>query len=110
MRILHNHRLLLLLGLVAFGILPALRAEPPAVVQNDLAVIGDRVEAFWKEIASVSCTETVEQWKIDPEKEKVLNQKKSTYDYLVFLQWVGDQLAVDESRAARGVAEQKEDP
>lgn len=75
-----------------------LRAEGPSELGQDLALIGDRVEAFWKEIASVSCTETVEQAKIDPEKNKVLNEKHSVYDYLVFLQWVGAELAVDESR------------
>jgi hypothetical protein len=76
----------------------ALRAEGPSSLQRDLTTIGDRVEAFWKEITSVSCTETVEQVKIDPEKNKVLNQKRSVYDYIVFLQWIGAELAVDESR------------
>ena len=76
----------------------ALSAEGPSTLQGDLTRIGDRVEAFWKEIASVSCTETVEQVKIDPEKNKVLNQKRAVYDYLVFLQWMGGELAVDESR------------
>ncbi|MBI1353679.1 MAG: hypothetical protein GC160_04980 [Acidobacteria bacterium] len=76
-------------------------------LEAELDAVGQRVETFWKEIATVACTETVEQWKIDPEKRKILNEKRAVYDYLVFLQWFGDDLAVEESRDLREESHKK---
>lgn len=72
--------------------------EPVVELNSELARIGERVAGFWKEIASVSCMETVHQVKVDPESDKILNEKRSEYDYLVFLQWLGGELTVEESR------------
>lgn len=80
----------------------------------ELAPLGDRlsrisaqVETFWKQVASVSCTESVVQLKIDPQKNKTLNSREAVYDYLVLLQLVGDDLRVEESRELQSESRKK---
>ena len=69
---------------------PALRSARPDPLEDRLREIGFGVERFWRQIASVSCTETTEQLKLEPRKpKKVLNSRSAVYDYLVFLQWMG---------------------
>lgn len=66
-----------------------------------LSALGDEVEEFWREVASVSCVETVLQTKLDPDRNKTVNQREAVYDYVVFLQLMGNELAVEESRELR---------
>jgi len=75
-----------------------LPAVGPQSIDAQLAKLGATVELFWKNIASVSCTERMEQLKVDPEKDKVLNSRTATYDYLVLLQMLGSEFRVEESR------------
>ncbi len=66
-------------------------------LETVLARAGEEAGLFWKQFSSIACTETVEQAKLDPE-GKLLNYRKASYDYLVFLQWTGGELRVEESR------------
>jgi len=59
--------------------------------------VGDRVDEFWQEFSSIACQETVSQVRMN-EKGKVVNSREATYDYLVLMQWLGNQPSVDESR------------
>lgn len=59
------------------------------------------VTTFWEKFSTVTCTETVEQQKLEPG-GKVLLEKKAIYDYLILLQRNGEELFVEESRVAKG--------
>ena len=76
----------------------SLGAVGPDALDAQLMKLGATVERFWKNIASVSCTERMEQLKIDPQKGKVLNSRTANYDYLVLLQMLGSDLRIEESR------------
>lgn len=79
-------------------------AEPsaaPAPLQSLLDRAGQQVERFWDQFSAVTCIETVEQEKLS-EDGKVLVKKRSAYDYLVLLQFSGDDLMVNESRVLQG--------
>lgn len=98
--------LIVLSALLAGG----LRAEvdPVEPLEQRLNRLGGEVEQFWRTIVSVSCTETMEQRKLDPDKKnKVLNSRRAVYDYLVFLRWLGADLAVEESRELREESKRK---
>ena len=58
---------------------------------------GARVERFWDEMSSVSCSENVLREKFN-EKEKLLLKNQSVYDYLISMRWNAGELLVDESR------------
>lgn len=72
-----------------------------SVLNERLSALGGDVEKFWREVTSVSCVETVSQIKFDPDRNKTVNQRKAVYDYVVFLQLIGNELAVEESRELR---------
>jgi hypothetical protein len=91
---------LLSLGAFAYGGEPA-RQSAESTLNERLSALGARVEEFWGEITSVSCVETISQVKVDPERSKTLNRREAVYDYVVFLQLIGGQLAVEESRELR---------
>ena len=96
---------LLIAALVAMGSL-AWGGDPSLTVAGStlnerLGALGDEVEEFWREVTSVSCVETVSQLKLDPDRNKTVNQRKAVYDYVVFLQLMGNELAVEESRELR---------
>lgn len=61
---------------------------------------GKRVEQFWDDFSSVTCTEVVLQNKFGPT-GKVVQKRKTTYDYLILMQWTGGDLNVEESRLAQ---------
>jgi hypothetical protein len=81
----------------------AVGAEPsaPAPLQDLLARAGQQVARFWDRFSAVTCIETIDQEKLS-EDGKVLVKKHSSYDYLVLLQFSGDDLMVDESRVLQG--------
>jgi hypothetical protein len=62
-----------------------------------LRQLSGQVEQFWKEFPSVSCKETVTQFKLD-EKARILNEKKSVYEYVIFMKLIGNELAIEEAR------------
>lgn len=64
-------------------------------------VLAHDATRFWEEFASVSCSETVKQLKLEPDGKK-LAEKDSVYDYLIVMQVAGDELMMDESRILRG--------
>jgi len=63
-----------------------------------------RVERFWQQFSSVASTESVTQLKLEP-KGKVIDQRHATYDYLVLLTLLGDEVSVEESRIQQGKVE-----
>lgn len=85
---------------LAWGGDPSLTPSRSALNER-LSALGGEVEEFWREVTSVSCVETVSQIKLDPDRNKTVNQRKAVYDYVVFLQLIGNQLAVEESRELR---------
>lgn len=95
----------LCLLLIAMGALaPAAElsvAPGTPTVNRRLAALGAQAEKFWGEITSMSCVESVSQLKVDPERNKTLNRRHAVYDYVVFLQLMGGELAVEESRELR---------
>ena len=56
---------------------------------------------FWDQFSSVTCTEVVDQKKLQANGKTIVD-KKSTYDYLILLQLTGDELTVEESRIRHG--------
>lgn len=77
------------------------RTSSDSALHERLGALGAEVEEFWREVTSVSCVETVSQIKLDPDRNKTVNQRKAIYDYVVFLQLMGNELAVEESRELR---------
>ncbi|MSO23287.1 MAG: hypothetical protein EXQ58_08560 [Acidobacteria bacterium] len=73
---------------------------------GDTERAGKRLELFWEEFAAVACTESISQTKF-ASSQKILSQKRETYDYLIVLQLEGDDLAVEESRLLKGKLEKK---
>jgi hypothetical protein len=67
------------------------------------------VQAFWTHFSAVACTEQVQQTKLG-EKGRVLAQSESSFDYLIFLNLHGDELAVEESRVPRKEAPKQKQP
>jgi len=63
--------------------------------------IGQRVKQAWDDLISVACTEKLAQQKLD-EKGKIVLSSRSTYDYLISLNWDKGELLVDESRLEVG--------
>ena len=70
-----------------------------------LARLGESATRFWDQFSAMTCTETVDQKKLEPG-GKVIVQRKSAYDYLILMQLSGDELTVEESRLLRGQAAQ----
>jgi len=68
------------------------------VLDELLLRTGNRVEQFWQKFSSIACQETVIQERIN-EKGKVINRRQTSYDYLVLMQWIGNQPSIEESRA-----------
>jgi hypothetical protein len=56
-----------------------------------------RVEQFWQQFSSVTCTETVRQEKLGKQ-GKIEYQQQSIFDYLIFMTLEGDDLRIEESR------------
>ncbi len=77
------------------------RSTTSAPFQSLLEGAGQQVERFWDQFSAVTCIETIEQEKLS-EDGKVLVKKRSAYDYLVLLQFSGDDLMVNESRVLQG--------
>jgi|SRR5579871_1323234 len=73
-----------------------------------LARAGQQVARFWDQFSAVTCIETVEQDKLSDD-GKVLLKKRNAYDYLVLLQFSGDDLMVNESRVLQGKAAKESD-
>jgi hypothetical protein len=69
--------------------------------ENLLDRIGARVELFWTDFSAVNCTETIEQFKLNP-KGKTIQQERTSYDYVILMQMVGNDLSVEESRIQHG--------
>jgi hypothetical protein len=67
---------------------------------------GKRVERFWDDFSSVTCTEEVLQTKFGPT-GKVIQKRKTTYDYLVLMQWAGEDINVEESRLPQRIPKSK---
>ncbi len=95
-------RLAIVINLLALAPVPGAPATtapataPPAATLLDRA--GQRVQQFWDELSSVTCTEHLAQEKFN-EKGKTLLRSQSDYDYLISMRWSGGELLVDESRA-----------
>lgn len=68
--------------------------------------IGQRVKQAWDDLVAVACTERLTQEKLN-EKGKALLSSRSTYDYLISLNWDKGQLLVDESRLEVGPPQKK---
>ena len=68
--------------------------------------IGQRVKQSWDDLISVACTEKLTQEKLNEKGKPVLNNR-STYDYLISLNWDKGQLLVDESRLEVGPPQKK---
>lgn len=101
-----------ILGLVAVAFwCSAVRGEtgPPP---SDLASLLDRtnreVAAYLDEFSNVTCTEHVQQQKLD-DKGRIDHREDHTYDYFVILQGANEDLLLNESRVAKG-APRKSDP
>ena len=89
-------------AMICLVLLVLLPAWPTQAASHDslnslLGQLGQDVERFWREFAAVSCTEIVEQSKLGPT-GKILNEKRAVYDYIVLMQLIGTDLAVEESR------------
>lgn len=82
---------------------PVSGAEPAASapLQELLGRTGQQVARFWDQFSAVTCIETIDQQKLS-EDGKVVVKKRSAYDYLVLLQFSGDDLLVNESRVLQG--------
>ncbi len=78
-------------------------ASPDALL---LDRIGQRVKQAWDDLVSVACTEKLTQEKLD-EKGKTFLSSRSTYDYLISLNWDKGELLVDESRLEVGPPQKK---
>lgn len=79
------------------------RGSPPTGL---LDRAGQRVKQFWDELASVTCTETLLQERLN-QKGKVAFNSKTSYDYLISMRWDGGGMLVDESRLPIGQAQKK---
>ena len=78
-------------------------ASPDALL---LDRIGQRVKQAWDDLISVACTEKLTQEKLN-EKGKAVLSSRSTYDYLISLNWDKGELLVDESRLEVGPPQKK---
>lgn len=71
----------------------------------DLASLLDRtnreVSTYLDEFSNVTCTERVEQHKLDP-KGRINHREENTFDYFVILQGADDDLLLSESRVPTG--------
>ena len=93
---------------LAIGLASGVEPSAPASLQDLLARAGQQVARFWDQFSAVTCMETVEQDKLS-EDGKVLVKKRNAYDYLVLLQFSGDDLMVNESRVLQGKAAKEGD-
>ena len=73
------------------------QAYGPSAVQELLRNAGKVVESFWDQFGSVNCTELVSQTKLG-RNGRTIYQQTATYDYLVLMKQVDNELAVAESR------------
>jgi len=78
---------------------------PP--VQDVLRSAGTAAETFWQQFGAINCTELVSQNKLD-KNEKTVYRKDATFDYLVLMRRVEDELAVEESRSIVGSSGKQE--
>ena len=78
-------------------------ASPDALL---LDRIGQHVKQAWDDLTAVACTEKLTQEKLN-EKGKAVLSSRSTYDYLISLNWDQGQLLVDESRLEVGPPQKK---
>jgi hypothetical protein len=67
---------------------------------------GKAEELFWEQLAAVNCVESVEQEKLGSN-GKALSRQLSDFDYLAVLQFTGDDLLMEESRAPIRQSDQK---
>jgi hypothetical protein len=91
----------LILGL---SLVPPLHASDE--LTDLLELSGERVGRFWSELARVVCTEQVSQLRLNP-KGEVLQEKDTTYEYLIVMELTGNKLRVEESRSELNVSEKK---
>ena len=90
-----------ILCLAALLSLAPAHAAAPLPLPQLLDRIGKQVQDFWNYYPAVTCTEALEQSKLN-EKGKTLFDQKTTYDYLILLQSTGTDVSVDESRIVKG--------
>jgi hypothetical protein len=83
------------LGVLLLAASVAVPAAPP--LNDILRLSGKAVELFWEEFASINCTESVQQTKLDKDGKPIL-RKDTTFDYLVIMKQEPDELSVEESR------------
>ncbi|MCP5119490.1 MAG: hypothetical protein GY953_52490 [bacterium] len=103
-----SHQLVMKLGITVLVWLSVAGPARPANLPLDelLVQVGDRVEIFGKQFSSIACTETVEQVRMS-EKGRIVNRKNSIYDYLIFMQLIGNELSIEESRVLRSESKPK---
>ena len=95
------YRLAIVISLAGRAI--AADASPDALL---LDRIGQRVKQAWDDLTAVACTEKLTQEKFN-EKGKAVLSSRSTYDYLISLNWDKGELLVDESRLEVGPPQKK---
>jgi hypothetical protein len=98
MRVLHRviFRVLVLLASVASGA-GFLWARQEPDLETVLNRSAARIEEFWRQYSSVRSTERVLQTRLDADGD-VLDETRSTYDYLMVMNLHGDDLTFEESR------------
>jgi hypothetical protein len=83
-------------------------SAPP--LQDVLRHAGKSLEVFWEQFSAINCTETVSQLKL-AKGDKPAYRMESVYDYLVLMQAVDADVAVEESRVKiRSVGKTKDAP
>jgi hypothetical protein len=92
--------------LLASFCFPAITRADTESLPSLLELVGKRLEVFWEQFSAVTCTESISQTKFGSG-QKIVSQRRETFDYLVVLQLAGDELTVEESRLQKGKLEKK---
>jgi hypothetical protein len=71
--------------------------ESPLSLEDVLARTAKSVERFWDQFPAVNCTERVTQEKLGKE-GKTVYRHDAAFDYMIFLNMLGEDLSVEESR------------
>lgn len=70
---------------------------PLPSTQEVLRLAGKSVQKFWEQLSNVNCLERVQQVKFGPN-QKPIDTQDSSFDYVVALQFTGNDILVQESR------------
>jgi hypothetical protein len=73
------------------------QGNPSPDLPELLTRAGKSVELFWDQMAGVTCIESVSQEKLG-KGPAVLYKQESTFDYLILMHLVGDDISIEESR------------